>query len=294
MNGNKRCPSCGREFDASYRHCPFDASPLVEPKPEPPPPPVEPPPPSPPAASGTHTFKATEFTFIERAEPPGWKTVAKRPVTILFTLGALITAFCVWYLNWRTGGPDLPPPVVSYSLLPNEGKTKGVPIAIKVNGLAVMLIDDPVESGGGAARAKEVVAALHAALEPLRSDHAVRFAVDTVEGRPVILEISEATGQRRTLVTATEADVILAGETEGLRLASRWAERLTDAVKVFVFGEAPTFSTGTEFGEAFVAMYKAARGSGQGRLTKRDLDRAYRGLTAEQRQALETPPIITP
>jgi hypothetical protein len=201
--------------------------------------------------------------------------------------------FAVWYLNWRTGGPDLPPPVVSYSLLPNEGKTKGVPIAVKINGLAILMIDDPLESGG-AARAKEVVAAMQAALAPLRSDAAVRFAVDTVEGRPVILEIAEETGQRRTLVTATDADVTLAGETEGLRLASRWAERLTDAVKVFVFGEAPTFSTGTEFGEAFLAMYKAARGSGQGRLTKRDLDRAYRGLTAEQRKALETPPIITP
>ncbi len=234
--------------------------------------------------------KPTAFTFADQVAKPSWKTVLFRPATMLFAAGAVLVGFFVWYLSVRTGGPDLPPPTVSYSLLPNEGKTKGVPVAVKVNQLTVFLIDDPMEDGG-ASRSKEVVANLNEVIQPLKAGAEVRFAVQTVNGRPAIVEVSQEGVQPKTLVSVTEGDEALAGETDANRVAAQWAERLTDAVKVFVFGEAPTFSTGTEFGDSLLAMYKAAAAETRGKVSKKALDQAYQRLPAAQREALEAPPL---
>lgn len=234
--------------------------------------------------------KPTAFTFADQVAKPSWKTVLFRPATMLFAAGAVLVGFFVWYLNARTGGPDLPPPTVSYKLLPNEGKTKGVPVAIKVNQLTVFLIDDPMEDGG-ASRSKEVVANLNEVIQPLKAGAEVRFAVQTVNGRPAIVEVSQEGVQPKTLVSVTEGDEALAGETDANRVAAQWAERLTDAVKVFVFGEAPTFSTGTEFGDSLLAMYKVAAAETRGKVSKKALDQAYQRLPAAQREALEAPPL---
>lgn len=324
MEGKRQCPSCGRQVDESFQFCPFDASPLGRKCPTcgktwdssfqfcpldstplgqaAAPPPASAPvaaaavePAPPPAAAQappqpSYPVKPASLTFVEQAATPAWKGVLMRPFTFLFAFGVLGVAFTVWFLTWRTSGPDLPPPAVSYSLLPNEGKTKGVPVAIKVNQLTVFMIDDPMDSPEGATRAKQVVATLEETIKPLKTTSEVRFAVDTVGGRPAILEVTPQGPQPKTLATVTEADVTLAGETDATRVASEWAERLTDAVKVFVFGEAPTFSTGTDFGQALLAMYKAAAAADRGKVSKKSLDQAYQKLTDAQRLALESPP----
>lgn len=301
-----KCPSCGRTWDASFQFCPVDSTPLRQDaapqpeRPQPAPPPIgpapEPPPtvamprpaPPPPRYEPPPPARPASLTFVEQAATPAWKSTLMRPFTFLFAFGVIAVGFAVWYLN-RTSGPDLPPPTVSYALLPNEGKTKGVPVAIKVNQLTVFMIDDPMDSPEGS-RAKQVVATLEETLKPLKATSEVRFAVETVGGRPAILEVTPQGPQPKTLATVTEADVTLSGETDATRLASEWAERLTDAVKVFVFAEAPTFSTGSDFGQALLAMYKAAAAD-RGKVTKKSLDQAYQKLTDAQRSALESPPI---
>ncbi len=240
-----------------------------------------------PAAMG----QPAPFAFIEQTAKSGWRATLRRPVTWLFALGVVATGFAVWYLNWRTSGPDLPPPTISYILLANEGKTKGVPVAIKVNQLTVFLIDDPMETPEGAARAKKIVAALDETIRPLsKGGGEVRFAVETVGGRPALVVVTPNGPEPRPLAMVTEGDMTLAGEANGEKVAAAWAERLMDAVKVFVLGEAPNFSTETEFGQALLAMYKAAAGTQHGKLSKKTLDSAFEHLSAAQRRALEAPP----
>lgn len=308
----RRCPSCGKVWEQHYQFCPIDSSPLgvagappVSAAPAPPPavatPPVvsTPPPPAPapaqpepPAPAEAPPARPAAFTFTEQIARPDWRAALRRPGNILFAIGALVVLSVVWYLHWKTSGPSLPTPLVSYQLLPNEGKTKGVPIAIKINHLAIFLIDDPADTAGGAARAKQLVATLEETLRPLQPDSDVRFAVERLEGRAVIQEIKHATDQRRTLATVQDGDMALAGATDPATLAAAWAERLTDAVKVYVFGQPPTFSTSTEFGQALLTMYKSAT-AGQTKLSKKALDNAFRRLTPGQRRALETPPVAT-
>lgn len=274
------------------------AAPPLQPA-APPPQPVAPPPAwavhsrqaeaQPQAQPGPYSPKPTDFTFTEQVAEPGLKTTLMRPATLLFIVGAVVVGFVVWYLNARSS-QELGPPNISYTLLPNEGKTKGVPVAIKINQLTVFLIDDPVE-GEGAGRAKEIVSTLDETIKPLKAGADVRFAVETLNGRAAIVEVTEAGPQPKTLVSVTDGDVTLAGETDGNRVAAQWAERLTDAVKVFIFGEAPTFSTGTAFGDSLLAMYKAAAAENRGKVSKRSLDQAFQRLPEAQRQALGAPPL---
>ncbi len=294
---SRKCSTCGKSWDVSFQFCPEDSTPLgrtaaagttaapPERKPQPPP-----------GTPTTYTPKPTEFTFATQVARPPWKAILTRPLTILFAAGVVATATAVWYLNWVTSGPDLPPPVVGYTLLPNEGKSKGVPVVVKINQLVVFLIDDPVEGGEGANRAKKLVATLQEVLRPLTAKSEIRFAVDApAGGPPQIVEVLGAGGEKRTLATVTEGDVTLAGETDAGRLAAQWAERLTDAVKVFVFGEMPTFSARTDFGRALLAMHKSAAGmDSRGRVSKKNLDNAFARLSPEQRKALETPVIARP
>jgi hypothetical protein len=235
--------------------------------------------------------KPTSFTFAEQVKPPTWRDVVFRPLTVFVACAVAAIGFFVYYLIQKTSGPDLPLPTISYTLLPNEGKTKGVPVAIKVNQLTVFMIDDPMDAEG-ATRAKQIVATLQDIIRPLKAENTggIRFAVDTVNGRPAILEVTQDGPDRRTITSVTEGDMALAGETDPMRLAGQWAERLTDAIKVFVFGEAPNFSTGTEFGDTLLVMYKAAAGSA-GKVSKKSLDAAFAHLPPAQQRALETPPL---
>jgi len=306
----RKCPKCGKVWEAQFQFCPLDSAPLggaaatetapaVMAAPRPAPPPQAPPAPPPPVVMAKPAAPPPQtppppiggFSFEEQFRKPTWKTMLLRPVSLIFILGTLAVLAAVVYLVRATAGTDLPLPKVSYQLLPNEGKSKGVPVAVKVNRLVVFLVDDPLESGGGAARAQQIVTQVEQSIARAKGTAAVRFAVETVGGRPVILEVSPSGPDNRTLATVTEEDVKLAGETEGTRVAARWAERLTDAVKVYVFGEAPTFSVGTAFGDSLAALFKAAVDS-RGRVTTKSLDRAMDGLPPVRRLALESPPIV--
>ena len=288
----RKCPACGKVWNTSFQFCPLDSTPLggeTAPSPSPPPPPAQPPPP-PTQSVPRPPVSATPagFTFEEAAKWD-WRSLLLRPVVVIFALGTLAVGAAVFYLTEATGGSELPPAQITYALLQNEGRSKGVPVAIKINQVVICAVDDPMESGG-AARAQQVVKAFEQAIAKAKGSTGVRFAVENVGGRPAILEVSDAGPDKTTLATVTDGDVALAGETDATRVAARWAERLTDAVKVYVFGEPPTFSVGTEFGNAFAAMFKAAAGP-RGRITKKTLDRAFQQLTPAQRKALETPPL---
>ncbi len=296
----RKCPACGKVWDASFQFCPIDSTELGERlAPESPPPelprPLEPPPP--PAVTvpdrprgSTQPLPAVDLSsFTAHATGRSWKTTLFQPVTLIFIFGVLIVGAFVFFLTASTGGNDLPVPVVKYEVLPNEGRSKGVPVAIRVNQLAVFLIDDPMEAG--ATRAQQIVTAIEEVMRNAHSDVGLRFAVEIKDGRPAILVVTQAGPDPRVLASVTEGDVAVSGETDATRVAGRWAERLTDAVKVLVFGEAPTFSKGTDFGESLGALFKAAVDE-RGHLNKKSLDRAYQRLPPAQRQALETPPKI--
>jgi hypothetical protein len=298
----RKCPVCGKVWDASFQFCPIDSTELGERlTPEPPPPepsrPAPPPPLPPPVVSVVERPRGSPqplppvdlSSFTEHNTGRNWKSTLFRPVTLIFIFGVLIVGAFVFFLTASTGGPDLPVPVVKYEVLPNEGRSKGVAVAIRVNQLAVFLIDDPME--GGATRAQKIVSAIEEVMRNAHSDVGLRFAVEMKDGRPAILVVTQAGPDPRVLASVTEGDAAIAGETDATRVAGRWAERLTDAVKVFVFGEAPTFSKGTEFGESLSALFKAAVGE-RGHITKKSLDRAYQQLSPAQRQALETPPRV--
>lgn len=244
---------------------------------------------APTAEHSPYSPKPTDFTFVEQVKEPSLKETLMRPAILLFIVGAIVVGFVVWYLNAKSA-QELLPPSVSYSLLPNEGKTKGVPVAIKVNQLTVFLIDDPIE-GEGAGRAKEVVSTLDQMIKPLKAGGDVGFKVETVNGKPAIIEVTQEGNQQKAIISVSDSDMALAGETDGNRVAAQWAERLTDAVKVFIFGEAPTFSTGTPFGESLLAMYKSAAAGNRGKVSKKSLDQAFQRLPEAQRQALQTPPL---
>ncbi len=308
----RKCPVCGKSWAAEFQYCPIDSSPLPagpasapspEPAPARPAPVAEPrfvpaPPPAPPPEAAPaprpvprpagRTPPPADFSFIaEVAAQSDWKSKLLRPMTVIFALGVVAVFSIVFYLYESTAVGELPLPTVKYELLPNEGRGKGVPVAIKVNQLAVFLIDDPMEEG--AKRAQQIVASIEEILQHAKADAGLRFAVETKEGRPSLVVVTQAGPEPKILASVTEGDAALAGEADPARVAARWAERLTDAVKLYVFGEAPTFSKGTEFGDILSLVYKAALDS-HGHVSKKSLDRAYQQLTLAQRAALETPP----
>ncbi len=192
---------------------------------------------------------------------------------------------------------ELPPPEVSYELLRNEGRTAGVPIAIKLNQIAVFMISDPMEGGTGADRSKQIVAALERGIEVMRAEPGRRITLDTSGPMPAIVQSRPDDSDRSVLVQLTEGDRILSGDTEVKRLARLWAERLTDTLKVLMFGEPPKFTIGTEFGSALEALYVGAMGE-MGMVSKANLDAAFANLSDDQKSALETlpqlPPLETP
>ena len=234
------------------------------------------------------------FTFDERVKPATWKERLKRPRTVAaLALGALILTALILLERGRFQ-TELPAPTVSYMLLPNEGKTDGLPIAIKLNQLAIFMISDPLAAGSGATRAKNIVERLQPALTAAAEDRGKTITIDTESYKLPAVVLSESDGaEKQVLVRMIPADMVLAGETDAKRLARVWAERLTDAMKVLAFAEAPKFSTGTEFGDALKAM-RAGAVTPQGIITRDSLLAAFAGLTEQQRLALETLPVRSP
>jgi hypothetical protein len=233
------------------------------------------------------------IAFGEEFEDRSWQAMIFRPFTLAAAALVVGVLLVVGFLEERSIDRSLPLPEVSYSLQRNEGVTSGVPIAIKMNQVTVFLINDPMEGGTGAERAKQVVASLQSTLQMLQNQPGKTVTLDIDSELPSIV-ISKPDGtERHTIVQLQPDDLKLVGEADGKRVARVWAERLTDAIKVFVFAEPPKFSKGTEFGDSLQAMYAAALQRG-GAISKGSLDFAFAALNDRQRMALETVPILTP
>jgi hypothetical protein len=214
-----------------------------------------------------------------------------QPATLAaLVIGLAIAGFVAW-LEIADSGNTLTVPEVSYTLMPNEGRTGGVPIAIKLSHVTVFVIDDPLTEQSGATRAKALVERFQNMVSDLRENpgRAITYTTDT--GLPAIVLQNPDLTDRKTLVQLTQDDVTQAGGGDPKMVARVWAERLTDALKVFAFGEPPEFSTGTEYGDSLQALYAMAREIG-GTISKNSLDGAFEKLTDGQRLALETMPQI--
>ncbi len=233
----------------------------------------------------------SELGFAEPQKPSSWKSALSQPAMLAAIVLVLGIAGLLLYLEFGNPDAGLPVPQVSYSLQPNEGRTAGVPIAIKLNQIAVFVIDDPMEGGAGASRAPQLVERLQNAVSDLKQHpgKAITYLTDS-EYPEIILQNMDGT-ERRVVIQLTEGDVILAGGVDPKRLARVWAERLTDSLKVLGFGEAPEFSTGTDFGNALETMYASARAA-QSPVSKGTLDNAFTQLNDAQKLALETVPVL--
>ena len=233
------------------------------------------------------------FTFADQVKKPTLKSRLSQPVSIAaISLLAGVMAF-VAYLEFGRLQADLPTPEVSYTLLPSEGKTEGVPIAIKLNQIALFVVDDPMEGGAGAARARRIVDTLQQAVMDLKEEPGKVITLDEQGPLPAILQQEHDGTRRKVLVQLTQGDLTLAGETDAKRLSRVWAERLTDALKVIAFGEAPEFSIGTDFGNAIETLYATAREQG-GSISDGSIENAFSRLSDGERLVLETVPPRSP
>ena len=229
------------------------------------------------------------FTFDKRVKKATLKSVLKQPITIAATVLVLGIVGLVMYLE-RGDMTNLPEPDVTYTLLPtNQGLTDGVPVTIKLNKIALFVVDDPMEGGAGASRAKDTVEKLKRVVEVLKENPGKVITLDESYNRMAIVQQNHDGTERQLIIRLSKGDLTLAGETNEKRLARVWAERLTDSLKVIAFGEAPEFSTGTEFGDAIEALYALAR-QRYGTISQDALDGALELLTDPQRLVLETVP----
>ncbi len=232
---------------------------------------------------------AKEFGFAEQVKKPSAASVLKQPVMIAAISLAIGVGLFVTYLEYGGNRGRLPDIEVTYTLLPNEGKTEGVPIAIKLNDIAVFVVNDPLQGGGGAARAQSIVDNLQESVTMLKDEPGKMITLDEGGDFPTIVQQRKDGTERRALIQITQEDLKLAGETNAKRLARLWAERLTDTVKLVGFGEAPEYSTGTEFGYALETLYAASRSQG-GSVSEGSLEEAFELLSDAQKLVLETVP----
>ena len=235
----------------------------------------------------------SDFTFTDQVKKPTLKARLSQPVSIAAITLAMGVMALIVYLEVGRVRADLPTPEVSYTLLPNDGKTDDVPIAIKLNQIAVFVVDDPIQGGAGAARAKKIVDVLQQAVLALKDEPGKVITLDEETPLPAIVQQEHDGTQRTVIVQMIPGDLTLAGETDAKRLARVWAERLTDVLKVIAFGEAPEFSIGTDFGSAIETLYATAR-ERQGLISQSSLDDAFAGLTDGERLVLETVPSRRP
>jgi hypothetical protein len=243
-----------------------------------------------PNAAGAGVKPPEELAFGERARGRDLKATLKQPVFIAAFLLGLGVIGLIFYLERGRIDVELPPPEITYELLPNQGLTEGVPIAIKVNQASVFQIDDPMQ-GGNASRAKEVAAALEGAVQDLIDEpgRVITLDLETSELPAIVQDNPDGTG-RRVLVQITQGDVTLSGQTDPKWLARTWAERITDAFKMFVFGEPPLFSMGADFGVALQQMHDRAMEE-RAAISLGALNRAYEAMPdADKSKLANFPP----
>ena len=238
--------------------------------------------------------QGSEFTFADRIKADTIKSRFKRTSTRAAIPLMLGIVGLIVYLQAGAIVIDLPVPEVSYTLLPNEGRTNGVPIAIKVNQIAVFMINDPLDRGAGAVRAKELVDELQQIIDIAVEEPGKTLRIDNDSAALPIIVLTREDGTDSQPVVAIEPeDLVLAGDDDAKRIARTWAERLTDTLKVLAFGEAPKFTSGSEFWEALAQMHAGARME-KGLITEDSLNESFEALPARQRLHLETLPTKPP
>ena len=226
------------------------------------------------------------------SEQESLKQVLTKPLTLVAVGLGLAIAGLVFFLQQDPGVLTLEIPEVRFELLPNQGVTEGVPIAIRMGHLMLFQISDPVSGAAGAARAKQVVANLNQALDELVADppRVITIQTGTSEGLPTIVQ-KEFTDSPESLeiVSVTADDMALAKTDDAKLLARIWAERLTDSLRLLIFGEPPEFSRDSPFGSALDTLYVNAANEA-GALTTDALDTAFEGLPVNLQKALNQDP----
>lgn len=230
------------------------------------------------------------FEFRDAGKKQNFGDVMKKPSTIVSIVLGLAVVGLVFWLQQRAIATALPPPTVSYELLPNIGLTEGVPIAIKINQVAVFQISDPLAGGGSAERAREIVENLEGAIQDLVDAPGREITLDERGDYPMIVQMApDGTGYRE-IAQPNADDLILAGLEEPKAVARLWAERLTDALKALMFAEPPEFTQGTPFGHALDTMLFGARGE-RGEVSGGSLDQSFEELSDLEKLTLsELPP----
>ena len=235
-----------------------------------------------------------EFTFADRAKGATFQAILKRPVTVATIVLVIMIGVVVALLESGSLEIELPVPEVSYTLLPNEGRTSGVPIAIKLNQIAIFMVNDPLEGGGGAQRAQDLVDQIQRSVDRAFAEQGKALRIDNKTGNlPAIVLTEEDGSGKEVLIQMTPEDLALAGDTDAKRVARIWAERLTDTLRVIAFAEPPKFTKGTDFGNALTAMYTGARDE-KGFIRGSALNQSFEALPPLQRLALETLPSRAP
>lgn len=231
-----------------------------------------------------------DFELHDAETKSSFGDVIKKPSTIISIVLALAVVGLVIWLQQRAISTELPPPSVSYELLPNSGLTEGVPIAIKINQVAVFQISDPLAGGGSADRAREIVEHLEGAIQDLVDAPGREITLDESGDYPTIIQMAPDGTGTRDIVQPNADDLILAGIDDPKAVARIWAERLTDTLKALMFAEPPEFTQGTDFGHALDAMLLGARGE-RGAISDESLDESFEALSdAEKLTLTELPP----
>ncbi len=222
------------------------------------------------------------------------RQVLSKPVTIVaIVLGLAIMVFVV-FLQQDPSALTLEIPELRYELLPNDGLSEGVPIAIRMGHLMVFQISDPVAGGGGATRAKQIITNLTLALNQLVENPPRVITIETgVDADSPVIVQKEYTDSDLSLqiVQVTAGDLALAKTDDAKLLARLWAERLTDSLRLLLFGEPPEFSRDTLFGSALDTLYVNAM-SAEGSLTTDALNTAFEGLPVDLQRALTEAPSL--
>ena len=252
--------------------------------------------PSPSASPPPATEPTQQLASLESgSKGESFKQILRKPVTIVaFVLGLGVLGI-VLLLQQDPAALLLSVPEPRYELLRNEGRTEGVPIAIQLGPLTVFEISDPLAGGAGAVRAKQVVENLSTALADLKDSPGRVITIQPAgeDGLPSIVQKEDSDSPASLeIVRVTPDDMLLAGTDDAKLLARVWAERLTDTIRLLLFGEPPEFSRESAFGGALDTLYVNAR-SEVGRLTTEALSTAFEQLSDELRHALTTFPALT-
>ena len=224
------------------------------------------------------------------------RQVATKPVTMVAALMGLLVIAFVFFLQQDPASLRLAAPEAGYELLPNEGLTDGLPIAILLGPLTVFEISDPAAGGGGAVRARQVVDNLNAVVTQLMETPGRVITIESGddEGMPTIVQKEfEDSQESLEIVRITADDLTLAEGDDPKLLARVWAERLTDSLRLLIFGSPPEFSRDTPFGGALDTLFVNAM-SQEGRLTTDALVDAFEELPGDLQEALTSFPPLPP